>query len=220
MPKPGTRSAAFAPQAAPGSPPRACEAPGCEVAGEYRAPRSRSALNEYRWFCLPHVREYNAAWDFYKGMSAGEIEAHLRQDTAWQRPTWPLGRLGGASRFDAEALLRDPLGALGGTPLHEARRRRQEQRAAERRAAQGAAPPPELRAALDVLGLGWPLDAPTLRARWKELAKQLHPDANGGDRSAEDRLKDVNRAYSLLRSRVSGAGGMAQAAGQAPAAAQ
>jgi hypothetical protein len=202
-----------------------CERAGCKEAGPHRAPKGRGREGQYWQFCLSHVREYNAAWDFYKGMSAGEIEAHLRQDTAWQRPTWPLGRLGGASRLDAETLLRDPLGALHGTPLHEARRHRQEQRAAERRAAQGTAPPPELRAALDVLGLGWPLDAPALRARWKELAKQLHPDANGGDRSAEDRLKDVNRAYSLLRSRVSGAGGgaagsSAGAAGAAPAAAQ
>ena len=65
--------------------------------------------------------------------------------------------------------------------------------------------PPELRAALDVLGLGWPVDTPALRTRYKELAKQLHPDLNGADRAAEERLKDVNRAYSLLRQRL-GAG--------------
>lgn len=198
MPRRGASAAAFAAQD-PSGPPRPCSAPGCEAAGEFRAPRSRAALHEYVWFCLPHVRAYNASWDFYKGMSASEIETHLRQDTAWQRPTWPLGRLGGQTRFDPE-LLRDPIGVLHGTPLHEARRQRQERRAEQARASDR--PPPELRAALDVLGLGWPLDAPTLRARYKELAKQLHPDANGGDRTAEDRLKDVNRAYSLLRTRI------------------
>lgn len=212
MARRGARSAAFAPQTPPAAAPRPCDAPGCAEPGEFRAPRSRQALNEYLWFCLPHVREYNAAWDFYRGMSAAEIEGHLRQDTAWQRPTWPLGRLGGATRFDAE-LLRDPLGALGGTPLHEARRHRRED-AAARVGAQPAQPPPELRAALDVLGLEWPLDQPALRARYKELAKRLHPDANGGDREAEEQLKDVNRAYSLLRARL-GAG----AARPAPAAA-
>lgn len=160
--------------------------------GEYRAPRARNRLNEYLWFCLPHVREYNAAWDYYKGMSTDEIENHLRQDSGWQRPTWPLGRLGGSSRFDPETL-RDPLGMLHGTKVH-----------AKRRPASAApvAPPPELRAALGVLGLDWPVDQPALRARYKELAKRYHPDANGGDRQAEDRLKDVNRAYSLLRQRL------------------
>jgi len=169
--------------------------PGCLDAGEYRAPRSRKALNEYRWFCLPHVREYNAGWDYYKGMGADEIEANLRADTSWQRPTWPLGRLGGSSRIDP-GLLRDPLGILRETPLHARRATPPEKREA----------PPELRAALDVLGLVWPLDQATLRARYKTLAKELHPDVTGGDREAEDRFKDVNRAYSLLRQRLAAPG--------------
>lgn len=180
------------PQPEPTGPFRPCDAPGCAAAGEFRAPKSRASLNEYVWFCLPHVREYNAAWDYYKGMGPNEIEAHLRADTSWQRPTWPLGRLGGKNRFDAE-LLRDPLGLLYATPLHARRTRPAEARPSA---------PPELRAALDVMGLEWPVDQPALRARYKELAKQLHPDVNGGDRGAEDRLKDVNRAYSLLRQRL------------------
>jgi len=62
--------------------------------------------------------------------------------------------------------------------------------------------PPELRAALDLLGLTWPLDQTELRARYKDLAKRHHPDATGGDRQAEEKLKDINRAYSLLKRRV------------------
>ena len=178
----------------PDAPQRPCEAPGCVATGEFRAPKSRSRLNDYHWFCLPHVREYNAAWDYYKGMPEQEIEAHLRNDTAWQRPTWPLGRLGGATRRFAPEFLRDPLGMLHDTPLHARRR--------ERREEGRGGPPPELRAALDVLGREWPVDQPALRARWKELAKRFHPDANGGDRAAEEKLKDVNRAYSLLRQRL------------------
>ena len=153
--------------------------PGCAEAGEFRAPVSRRALNEYRWFCLPHVREYNASWDYYKGMGPDEIEANLRADTSWQRPTWPLGRLGGNSRIDP-TLLRDPLGILRDTPLHAQRAKPPERHE----------PPPELRAALDVLDLSWPLDQALLRARYKTLA------------GAEDRFKDVNRAYSLLRQRL------------------
>jgi curved DNA-binding protein CbpA len=34
------------------------------------------------------------------------------------------------------------------------------------------------------------------------LAKQHHPDATGGDKQAEERLKDINRAYSLLKHRL------------------
>ena len=206
MPRRGAN--ARPPQADPTVPPRPCDRPGCEAQGEYRAPRSPTKLNDYVWFCLPHVREYNSAWDYYKGMGPAEIEANLRSDNGWQRPTWPLGRLGGANRFSPEGL-RDPLGILRDTPLHAQRTRPRE----EKREA-----PPELRAALDVLGLAWPLEPPALRARYKELAKQLHPDVNGGDRGAEDRLKDVNRAYSLLRQRIGTgrAAAPAEPAGAAP----
>lgn len=185
MPRRGDRLRLDRPD--PEAPTRPCDAPGCTAAGDFRAPRDRRHLNDYLWFCLPHVREYNAAWDYYKGMGPTEIEAHLREDAGWQRPTWPLGRLGGAT-FDPD-LLRDPIGVLGARPAPK--RPRPEHEA-----------PPELRAALDVLGLAWPLTHAELRARYKELAKRHHPDANGGDRSAEERLKDINRAYSLLRQRL------------------
>ena len=36
---------------------RRCEHPGCDAEAAYRAPRSPQHLDEYRWFCLDHVRE-------------------------------------------------------------------------------------------------------------------------------------------------------------------
>jgi hypothetical protein len=186
------------------APTRRCDHPGCPAAGLYRAPRDRS-LREFFWFCLPHVRAYNAAWDYYKGMSPAEIELALRADVSWQRPSWPLGRLGGAGRFGPD-LLRDPLSVLGRAAP-----------ASRRRLREANAAPPELRAALDLLGLSWPLDEARLRARYKELAKRYHPDATGGDRIAEERLKDINRAYSLLRRRLAPRRGAPAEAGGAPA---
>ncbi len=178
------RPRAYAPD--PDAPGRPCDCPGCPQPGEYRAPKSRSTLNAYWWFCLEHVRAYNAAWDFYKGMSPGQIEAQVRADTQWQRPTWPLGRLG--ARFLNEDALRDPLEALAGG------RRRTEQ----------AAPsaPSELREPLTTLGLDWPVSLDTVKSRYKELAKRHHPDANGGDRAAEERLKTINIAYAAVRSHL------------------
>ncbi|MDE2197920.1 MAG: J domain-containing protein [Rhodospirillales bacterium] len=177
-----TRPRAYAPD--PDAPGRHCDMPGCGTAGEYRAPKSRETLQEYWWFCLEHVRAYNATWDFYKGMSPGQIEAQLRADTSWQRPTWPLGRLGAAA-FD-EAVLRDPLAAFT--------------QAAPRRPSGEA--PADLRAPLATLGLGWPLTIEELKTRYKELAKRHHPDANNGDRGAEERLKTINLAYAALRGRL------------------
>jgi hypothetical protein len=133
------------------------------------------------------VRGYNAAWDYYKGMTPGEIEAQLRADTSWRRPSWPLGHLGG--RLD-ESGVRDPLHILemagfrpnGIRRAHEA--------------------PSEMREPLATLGLSWPVTMTEVKSRYKELAKRHHPDANNGDRAAEERLKVINLAYAALRSRL------------------
>jgi len=41
-----------------------------------------------------------------------------------------------------------------------------------------------------------------VKSRYHELAKRHHPDANGGSRDAEERLKTINLAYATLRSRL------------------
>lgn len=159
--------------------------PDCHCPAEYRAPKSRDHLREYFWFCLEHVRAYNADWDYYKGMSPGEIEANLRSDSAWGRPSWPLGHNGSAA---AEALEAE-ISAFGF-------------RASRPRQPQANAAPPELRDALAVLGLSWPVTRAVAKSRYKELAKRHHPDANGGNRDAEEKLKTINIAYAALRERL------------------
>lgn len=162
--------------------------PSCGAAGEYRAPKSRTALNDYWWFCLEHVRAYNGSWDYYKGMSPGEIEAQLRSDTAWQRPTWPLGRLGSGTWDDD--VLHDPLHILASARTEPGRHHNAIQT------------PSELREPLATLGLSWPTTLDAVKTRYKELAKRHHPDANGGSRDAEERLKTINLAYATVRSRL------------------
>jgi len=168
---------------------RRCEADGCEEAGEFRAPRSRDQLNEYRWFCLDHVRAYNKQWDYYAGMDAGEIEAHIRRDTTWQRPTWPLG--GGASgRLREDIRVHDPFNIFGGGIGGE------EERAESFRRRRPATPEEKAAAVLD---LTLPVSLAEVKKQYKQLVKRHHPDANGGDKDAEERLKSINEAYATLR---------------------
>src|SRR4029453_2341866 len=42
----------------------------------------------------------------------------------------------------------------------------------------------------------------TVKAKYKALVKQHHPDANGGDRSTEDRLIEIIKAYNYLKTVV------------------
>ena len=165
---------------------RVCDADGCDAPGDFRAPRSRAHLDEFFWFCLEHVREYNRAWNYCAGMSEREIESEIRNDTVWRRPTWPLGNKPAQAGYAFEA------GYFGdGFGLGDDIRRDANGNAA-------AANSAELHA-LETMELAPPLDLTHLKARYKELVKRYHPDANGGDSAAEERLKDINEAYTTLK---------------------
>src|ERR1700752_3054970 len=105
------------------APARSCDHPGCLGVGDFRAPKSRLDLHDYHWFCLEHVRAYNLAWNYYAGMSDEEIEAEIRHDTVWQRPTWRLGMRHGPSLGPR---LPGPLGmSAAGAPADGGRDRRE-----------------------------------------------------------------------------------------------
>ncbi len=174
--------------------PRICDHPGCDGPGEYRAPKSRDRLDDYLWFCLDHVRDYNKAWNYYAGMSPEQIESETRRDTTWQRPTWPLGaRTGGFHRFDPESVaIHDGFGFFGDNGDERLA-------AAARARAAGFKPDSAEAQALTTIDLRPPLTLTRLKARYKELVKQHHPDANGGDKRAEERLKAINQANAVLK---------------------
>jgi DnaJ-domain-containing protein 1 len=170
---------------------RHCDVTGCLCDGEFRAPKSRDQLNDYFWFCLEHVREYNRAWDYYAGMKPDEIEAHMRADTTWNRPTWPLGKRGATlRRGERETYFTDPFEFFG----EEAGPHPNTAGTKHKRRPHG----PEEHA-LVVFDLEAPITAEQVKSRYKELVKRHHPDANGGDKDAEERLKLINEAYQTLR---------------------
>ena len=43
---------------------KVCEFEGCQKKGAFRAPKSTDNADEFQWFCLEHVREYNQNWNF------------------------------------------------------------------------------------------------------------------------------------------------------------
>lgn len=164
---------------------RVCEAPGCGLHGDFRAPRARDQLEQYRWFCLEHVREYNKKWDYFAGFDADQIEAHIRADTIWRRPVWPLG-----GRRNGGPQVHDPLGLSDDAGLSERPPPRMDGREQLTSAEHDA---------LATLELSWPITRAALKSRYKELVKIHHPDANGGDPEAGEKLKEINAAYSTMR---------------------
>jgi curved DNA-binding protein CbpA len=169
---------------------RVCDHPDCAAGGDFRAPKSRLDLHDYYWFCLDHVRAYNAAWNYYAGLSDSEIEAEIRSDTVWQRPTW---RLGDRHSPGWEDRLRDPLSVLSGG----GERGRHDRGGPHGEAARRVLSAREQ--ALAVFEIEPPFTPVRLKARYKTLVKLHHPDAHGGDKAAEEKLKIINQAYATLK---------------------
>ena len=168
---------------------RICDHIKCENSASYRAPKSRSNLNNYFFFCLKHVTEYNKSWNFYKGLSVDQIELSMRKDTVWDRPSWPLKgnpkkiidqlnefSLNDYSLFEKEKETQD---FLKNKLIYE-KISKEEQNS------------------LQILELKLPIKVEEIKKRYKKLVKIFHPDVNNDHKYAEKKFKEVTEAYKIL----------------------
>jgi hypothetical protein len=177
---------------------QACMHPDCEEPGEFRAPGHRSSSfdgpGEWRWFCLDHVREFNAGFDWFAGMSAEEIYAAQAPGAGWRTESPSFRATAGIGDTPRWADFDDPLDAIAARAAGiKSRARREAEVAMDGRFNREEA------TALETMGLGTDLDRGKLRRRYSELVRRFHPDRNGGDRRHEAQLVRVVEAYQLLR---------------------
>jgi hypothetical protein len=177
-----------------------CEWEGCNEPGLYPAPKGRGLEGQYHRYCLDHVREYNKGYNYFSGLPDEEVVKQQKNDTVGGRPTWFVGvnswsksrgrgrgrpKGGYAHRFETQ----DPFGLFGENAPGGSK--------------PGAAPRRPLKRlelkALRQLNLEDNATKADIKARFKELVKRLHPDHNRGDRSSEDKLREVIQAYNYLR---------------------
>ena len=59
-----------------------CSHPECSEAATHRAPKGRGRDNDYLWFCLDHVRDYNKTYNYFSGMDDGDI-ARFQKDASF-----------------------------------------------------------------------------------------------------------------------------------------
>jgi hypothetical protein len=181
----------------------ACEWPNCQAPATHRAPKGRLREREYWRFCLEHVREYNHAYNFFAGMSTDDIARYQKEAVIGHRPTWKMGMNGGRPTARSQSSRRsseftgadDPFGFFRELGGGGGGWRGTDRRVAESRAVRNAE-----RKALDALGLEANASAQEVKRQFKALVKRHHPDANGGDRSSEDRLREIIQAYTYLKS--------------------
>jgi hypothetical protein len=180
-----------------GSSGRGCDWPACDEYGEFRAPGGRApgfdGPGDYRWFCLDHVRQFNAGYDYFAGMSPEQIWNAQSPLHGWE-PENRAFRDAASGPTPRWADFRDPIEAM-----RDHIRSRVRNPADFRATTAGPPLSPEERRAFDVLGLAPGADRRALRGRYADLVRRYHPDRNGGDRSLEHRLVGVVEAYQLLR---------------------
>jgi hypothetical protein len=182
----------------------ACEWPDCKAPATHRAPKGRLREREYWQFCLEHVRAYNHSYNFFAGMTPDDIARYQRDAVIGHRPTWKMGMNGGrpsarshSSRFRPEFSggADDPFGVFREFGASAGTRADSGRRSSAARTVRNAE-----RKALDTLGLEAETSTHEVKTRFKQLVKRHHPDANGGDRSSEDRLREIIQAYNYLKS--------------------
>jgi hypothetical protein len=166
-----------------------CAHPGCTAPGVYKAPKGRDHEGEFFTFCMEHVREYNATYDYFKGMDDASMEKYRAAEITGHRPTWKMGARAGAGNSNVDETVFAEARTLRRRGLHRTR---------------GDAPAQAPRyntlamKALITLELDASATEVSIKAKYKELVKRLHPDANGGDRSSEEKLREIIQAYNYL----------------------
>jgi hypothetical protein len=176
----------------------ACDRQGCKEPGLYPAPKGRGLEGQYHRFCLDHVREYNKTYNYFSGLPDEAVIKHQKDDMIGHRPTWSLGvnaaarnrKAGSGARpggFSHSFAADDPFGLFPetGAKTDEAKPARPLLRAE--------------RKCLHQLNLEDGATKGDIKTRFKELVKRLHPDHNKGDRTSEDKLREVIQAYNYLR---------------------
>jgi hypothetical protein len=164
-------------------PARLCDHEGCGAEGLYPAPQSPGALRRYYWFCLPHVQEYNRRWDFYRDMPEEAIEESREDDRLWNRVRSNRASLNIEDFLSNKQPRTPPESDIPpgwrdlDLPTLQA-----------------------LRESLNILGLSNPrVDFETIQKTYKTLAKKHHPDQQHTTSEDEEKMKDINAAYALLR---------------------
>lgn len=171
-----------------------CQWEGCTNKGIYKAPRGRDREGEYVFFCAAHVREYNKNYNYFSGMDDDSIATYQKASSTGHRPTWEMSSNSWGSRTKtasggipgSKPWLHRGKTAPNGSTQPEVRRQRKLKRLEKQ--------------SLEKLALPDNATGKEIKGKYKQLVKTHHPDANGGDRSSEDRLREIIQAYNFLKS--------------------
>lgn len=158
-----------------------CDHPGCAEKGEYKAPKDKT-LKEYYWFCLKHVQEYNARWNYYD-------ETDDSQEKERPKSRQHFGGFRSKIRYQFGYDFIDELGIENSFSATN-RPRAVYFNAYDRQCAE------TLELELD------DINSESLKKQYKKLVKKYHPDVNAGDKTCEEKFKKISAAYKDLAAKL------------------
>ncbi|MBX9683968.1 MAG: DnaJ domain-containing protein [Hyphomicrobium sp.] len=173
-----------------------CQWKGCEKPGLHKAPMGRGRDNEYYRFCLDHVRQYNQGYNYFDGMSDVEVDEFRKDALTGHRPTWKAGANAWAHGTRDGARTAEAAERVAASARSAPRKNRSSRTATSsyRRELK-----PLERKAFQTLDLADDAQKDDIKARFKDLVKLHHPDANGGDSRSEEKLREIIQAYNYLK---------------------
>lgn len=173
-----------------------CQWEGCGEPATHKAPMGRNREGMYLHLCFDHVREYNKNYNYFSGLDDEAIARFQKESITGHRPTWQMG----VNRWGKEeaANATDPR-AAGAQRLYNRSTYAANARAGRLAGSRARKLKPLERKSFDDLNLAYTATSDDIKARYKLLVKQNHPDANGGDRQSEERLREVITAYKILQ---------------------
>ena len=153
-----------------------CEWHNCEEKGEYKAPTSREKLRVFRFFCLKHIKEYNKAWDYFKGRTSDEIYDEVANDAYWHRKTNKK-----VNKFKIEDKLN----------LFDYNKKKCESNFNKYKSIDS-----KFEASLQILDIQKFYSINQLKKQYKKMVKKFHPDLNKS--GSGEKIIELNEAYSSI----------------------
>jgi hypothetical protein len=173
-----------------------CAWPECELKGEHPAPKSPES-REYQHFCKEHIRTFNKSWNFFKGMNNDEVKQFMAESHTGHRPTWKMGTAKKKSVKDTGPNFQATAEGISAEGIQDPHNLFDTTAAAVKAKKNSLTKPQKV--ALETLDLDAHATMVDIKLKYKELAKKYHPDTNGGDTAAVERLKHVIKAYNTLK---------------------
>ena len=157
---------------------RICNYPNCKELGIYPAPKSRTNLREYYYFCIDHVREFNKSWNYFSGLNEEELEVEIRKSVTWDRPSWKFGTK--AINHDFEKAFK----------FFNEQKKIKKSKVIDKK----------LESCFKVLELNSDSSLKEIKTRYKMLAKKWHPDSQNSVASKynKDKFINISNAYKTI----------------------